>query len=183
VLIVVPVVHEVFVKTAPLMIFSGALSVFPVTLKWLYAASFSYAVAIAIYQVFCPPEVRRFAHIDEYVQAQYEIFARAHPHHRESIILSNLNDYIDRDAKKRIEDLHSKIERGDASQVDALQKELDDYILTLHGDAVQRFLLRDYRAKNSRAGIARWLSYSFYIAGTAILAVLFVIRSYYVLIH
>ncbi len=57
VLLLVPIVHELYARAVPIMRWFGAPGEFPVTLQWLYAASLIYAAAILLYQIFCPSEV------------------------------------------------------------------------------------------------------------------------------
>ena len=52
------------------MAWLGAPASFPVTLKWIYVASLFYASAIAIYQLRCPTEIKRFGQPGtEYISA------------------------------------------------------------------------------------------------------------------
>jgi len=63
----------------------------------------------------------------------------------------------------------------------AAQKDLDTLIESLHADAVQRFLVKEYDSKNVESPVAVWVSFVLYILGTAILLVLLMQRSFNVL--
>src|SRR6266478_2798414 len=67
VLLLVPIVHELYLRAVPFMTWFGAPGEFPITLQWLYAASLIYAIAILLYQIFCPTEIKRNSQPEEYI--------------------------------------------------------------------------------------------------------------------
>ena len=112
VLFVVPILHELHERAVPAMAWLGAPASFPVTLKWIYVASLFYASAIAIYQLRCPTEIKRFGQPDEYISAEYDIFLRAHPHHRLAIVLARLDPKIDEAVLTKLHALMKKAEQS-----------------------------------------------------------------------
>lgn len=183
VLFVVPILHELYAKTVPFMKWFGAPGPFPTTLQWAYGASVSFAIATALYQWFCPAEVKRFGkNEDEYLQAQYEIYKRALPNHRLNVVLANLDPHLDGDVYDRIHSLLAQRNSAIGAGRLQVQKELDEIVERLHPDAVQRYLLKDYERLNLSKLPARWLSFGLYLLGTGVLIVLLSWRSYRVLI-
>ena len=179
----VPIVHELYARAVPFMEWFGAPGPFPTTLQWLYGASVSFAIAIALYQWFCPAEIKRFGNNeDEYVDAQYEIYKRALPNHRLNVVLANLDPDLDRDVYGRIKGLLDRRNSAMGESRLQAQKELDDIVERLHPDAVQRYLLKDYERLNLSKPPARWFSLGLYLFGTGVLLVLLGWRSYSVLL-
>lgn len=178
VLLVVPILHELYVRAVPIMAWFGAPGEFPVTLQWLYAASLIYAIAILTYQISCPSEIKRNASPADYVRSEYEIFQRADPQHRINIVLAQLHSEDDRAHRDKIEQLYRLSTTAQtAAERTTTQIELDALLAQLHGHAVQQWLLEDYDNKNLRWPLARWFSFGLYISGCAILGLLLVIRS------
>ena len=178
----VPIVHELYAKGVPFMKLFGAPTSFPMTLRWVYAASFAFAIAIALYQWRCPEIIKRFGrNEDEYLDAEYESYKRALPNHKLNVVLANLDQQLDHEVYAKITSLLEK--RGGAIGNDRTQaqQELDRVIEALHADAVQRYLLRNYERLNESHPASRLSSFVFYLLGTGILVVLFLWRSYGVL--
>ena len=101
--LLVPIIHELYARAVPIMGWLGAPGEFPVTLQWLYAASLIYALAILLYQVFCPSEIKRHAHPEDYTRSQYDIFQRADPQRRINVVLARLHPVDDSQDRSRIE--------------------------------------------------------------------------------
>lgn len=180
VLLVVPILMELHTKAAAASELFNKTVAFPATLHWLYAASLFYAVAIVLYQYFCPTDIKRFANADEYVANSHEIFLRAHPHHRLNIVLAHLNSDVDAEIKSKIDALLHRRDNSVGNERLEVQRELDILVESLHADAVQRYLLKDYEAKNVQFTVALWASFILYVFGTLILVVLLTIRSLHV---
>src|SRR5882672_5977655 len=70
VLFLVPVVHELYVRGVPIMIWFGAPKDFPITLLWAYGASLCFAGAILLYQAFCPPEIKKYPDPGDFCRAE-----------------------------------------------------------------------------------------------------------------
>jgi hypothetical protein len=178
VLLLVPVLHELYARAVPAMEWFGAPGEFPVTLKWLYAASLIYAGAILLYQIFCPAEVKRSQDRQDYIQSQFEIFQRADPQHRIKIVLARLHPVNDAKWREQIESLHRESANAErASERQTAKSQLDDLLAKMHGHAVQAYLVELYERQNVSRPLARWMSLTLYIAGCLILLTLLVIRS------
>lgn len=178
----VPILFELYANAVPVMRYLGAPGPFPVTLRWIYAASILFAIAIFFYQVFAPKEIKRFEYVDEYVKANLDIFQTAHTHQRLSIVLPHLDQSADGDAIGKINEFLTKIEQADGNDKLALERQLDEYLATLHKDAVNRYLIKNYELLNVSYPVARWVSFLAYIAGIAIVLILLILRSLPVLI-
>lgn len=178
VLAFVPILYQLQEKSAYLVSVFGGLAPLPVTFKWLYAASLFYAFAILIYQVFCPKEIKRFGEVTDYVKHEYELFCRANPYHRLNIILPRLDAKIDRVTLDKIDSLQKNIRESQGADRDRAGIELSEYLGSLHGDAVQRYLEQDYDHKNASWPVARWFSFLLYVSGSLILLLLLALRSY-----
>lgn len=183
ILLSVPVLYELYAKSVPFMKWFGAPEPFPTTLRWLYAASFCYAIAIAIYQFFCPAEIKRFGkEDDEYLRTQYDSYLRALPHHRLSVVLANFDTVLDRETYDQIHELLRMGQADIETERVTAQKRLDELVLELHPDAVQRYLLRAYEKQDSSKAVARWSSFALYVLGSIIVLILLIWRSYGVLL-
>ena len=179
----VPILHELYAKAVPFMKWFGAPGPFPETLRWLYAASVCYALAIGVYQVFGPSEIKRFGkNDDEYLRTQYETYMRALPNHQLNVILAHLDANLDRATHDRICELLEMRKSEQEKERLMAQSQLDELVLALRPDAVQRYLLKDYEAKDRSRAIARWASFLLYIAGTVIVLILLIARNYEVLL-
>lgn len=182
VLLFIPILHELYVRAVPFMQWFGAPGEFPATLKWLYAASIIYALAILTYQICCPSDIKRNASPADYVRAEYEVFQRADPQHRMNIVLARLDPVDDKEHREKIEALYRHVLTSETpSERNTSQITLDGLLSQFHGHAVQRWLLEDYDDKNFRWPLARWLALGLYVSGCVILGALLVIRSMEVL--
>jgi hypothetical protein len=162
----VPILHELYAKAVPFMEWFGAPGPFPTTLRWFYGASFSFAIAIALYQWFCPTEIKRFGkNEDEYLETQYEIYKRALPNHRLNVVLANLDPLLDHDVDDQIQRLLEKRDSAIGEPRSSAQGELEGIVEKLHPDAVQRYLLNQYEKLDLSKGLARWSSFTLYLFG------------------
>jgi hypothetical protein len=177
VLFIVPLIVELYSKSTV----ASELFDLPPTLRWLYAASLSYALGIAVYQYFCPKIVKRFANADEYVDSHYEIFMKAHPHRQLNVVLAHLDPIIDVEIQEMITDLIEKRHNTIGNERIEIEKKLDALIESLHPDAVQRYLIKDYDTQNVKSLVALWASFSLYLVGTIILLIFLIQRSFLVL--
>jgi hypothetical protein len=180
VLFLVPVLAELYEHAVPAMKWFGAPGPFPTTLKWLYSASVFFAIGIALYQYFCPKEIKRFGNADEYLKANYEIFLRANPAHRLEILIANLDPNIDQDLYRRIDDL-SVTAQGAGEGGTAARGQLEKLVEEHHGNSIQRFLLNTFDRENVSRRVARWGSFLCYAFGATIVIILLVLRSWHVL--
>jgi hypothetical protein len=182
VLLGVPILHELYERSVPFMKWFGAPGPFPSTLKWLYAASFSYAIAIGLYQWFCPAEIKRFGkNEDEYLKTQHEIYLRALPNHRLNVILAHLDPILDNEVHKELCGLLEARDKASGEERSRYQCQLDEVVKRLHPDAVQRYLLKAYEQSDTSRPLARWTSFVLYLLGTVIVLWLLGVRSYRVI--
>jgi hypothetical protein len=165
VLLVVPILAELHAKAAAASEFFKNSIAFPPTLRWLYAASLFYAIGITIYQYFCPAIIKRFEDSDAYLHNFHDIFLRAHPHHRLNIVLAHLEPDLEAESRTKIETLLERRDTSDEQQQLEVQKELNTLVDSLHADAVQRFLVKEYDCKNVKAWVALWISFALYMRG------------------
>ncbi|MBI3702949.1 MAG: hypothetical protein HY244_03630 [Rhizobiales bacterium] len=167
-------------RAAPIMEWFGAPAPFPSTLRWLYAASLCYALGILLYQLFCPSEIKRFGSPEEFVKDQHELFLRANPQRRLEIVLARLDPVLDADVIKRIEALTgvTTAKTITAERIKQRERELEELILSLHADAVQKYLLTDYDTKDISRFFPRWGSFLLYVAGSLLVLTLLGVRSY-----
>jgi hypothetical protein len=182
VLFFMPLIYELYKQSSPLMAYLGLCPPFPKSLVYAYLASLFYAFGIAFYQFFCPPEIKRFGHIDEYVESQFDFFLRAHPDKRLGIVLANLDHENESDLIDSLATDQNRINNLKGSKRENEQKKFDATLINIHKDAVQRFLLKKYETLNNCRGIARTLSIIFYFAGSVIILILLYQRSLAILL-
>ncbi len=180
VLFLVPILAELHHKAASASETFGKVFVFPATLNWLYAASLLYAIAIALYQYCCPPIIKRFGTAEDYVANDYDLFLRSNPQHRIEIVLAHLDPTVDSDVQSKIEEILKKKDNSMGMDRIVAEQELNSFVGALHSDAVQRFLVKEYRSQNIQTPVASRISFVSYVLGTLILLVLLVRRSLHV---
>ena len=151
---------------------------FPPTFKWMYSASILYALGIALYQWFCPSEIKRFDTEDEYVNAYQDLYERAYPDKKYNILLTQLTDQ-QRDTKERIQLLHNIVEDRSLSEAarTVAKNEYDTLANLVYPGCVQNYLIADFRKKAKSKYGAFLLSALFYISGTSILLYLICCRA------
>lgn len=177
VLILIPILSELYHKAATSsQTFERAVA-FPVTLRWLYAASLLYAVAIAIYQYFYPAIIKKYESREDYLNNAFALFYRAHPQHRLAIVLSHLNPKLDVQSLETITQLMRTIASTIGQDRQNAQEELDRTVETLHPDAIQRYLANDWDLKNRERRLAIGISLILYLLATGILIMLLILRT------
>ncbi|HMV08148.1 MAG TPA: hypothetical protein PK325_01025 [Cyclobacteriaceae bacterium] len=146
---------------------------FPPSFKWMYGASILYAVGIAVYQIFCPSEVKRFDNSDEYVNVYQHLYERAYPDKKYSIILSQLTE-TQNDTRAKIQQLHQALQspQRDGEQRKKMEIEYEFLVNLVYPGCVQNFLIDRFDRKVKSKSIAFYVSTLFYIAGTGILSYL-----------
>jgi hypothetical protein len=178
VLIGVPLLADLFAIAAEINAIPGRPLSLPPTLKWLYFASLAFAAGFTIYQLFCPQEQKRFATPDEYLENAFERYERAHPQHRVNIVLARLDPNVDAGLIERIKQLTKEIGKSEIGDREQKQTELDDYVDSLHSDAVQKYLLLEFEELDKSRPIPRWLVTISFAVGGFVLLILFLTRSY-----
>lgn len=179
----VPILHELYVKSVPFTDWLfGAAGPFPATLRWAYAASVCYALAILLYQSRCPAEIKRCGpNANEHVANQHEILQRAVRSHRLETVVTNLDRELEPEVYAQLLDLMERRRIAGQEGVRA-GEELEALVDKHYEDATQRYLLREYEEKNDSRPLSRFVSFALYLVGTIILLVLLLLRSYDVLV-
>lgn len=151
---------------------------FPSGFKWMYTASISYATGIALYQFFCPKEIKRFDTSDEYVNVYQDLYERAYPDKKYNIVQSNIADSQE-DTMNKIHHLNNVLKNVSlgVEERKIVQMEYDDLLNMIYPGCVQRFLFKDFEIKSKKNKAALWLSAAFYFGGTAILLKLIFCRA------
>jgi hypothetical protein len=180
ILIAVPILAELHHKAATSSDSFASTVAFPAMLRWLYAASLFYALAIAIYQYFCPSIVKTYANMEDYLDKNHEIFFRSHPQHRLNIVLTHLDPEVDSELQAMIQQLIDRRDNSVGTDRAKAEEELEVILNKLHPDAIQRFLTKDWALKNVKFRPALWISFALYVVGTAIVVVLLIKRSFHV---
>lgn len=154
---------------------------FPPAFKWMYGASILYAIGIAIYQIFCPSEVKRFDNSDEYVNTYQHLYERAYPDKKHNIILSQLTD-SQKDTRIKIQQLHQELQSSSKSVEERkrIETEYEFLVNLVYPGCVQNFLIDRFDRKVQSKSIAFYISALFYLAGTGILTYLIFMRAYLV---
>lgn len=155
---------------------------FPITLKFLYVASFFYSIAIAIYQYRCPREIKRFGNVDEYVKSQHPIFSQSNANHSVEIVLAHLDTVTDKEAISQILELLQHVDISKDFEREKAKQALNELVAKFRDDAVQRYLVKSYLDKDSSRPVLRCASLLMYICGTLILIGLLLWRTYSVMV-
>lgn len=146
---------------------------FPLSLKVLYAASLSYALAVAVYQYFCPAIVKVYASSEAYLAACQESYERAYPDRRLEIVLANLTD-SQHQIKNELVTLSGRL----TTEFDAsARRRIDELLHEFYPSCVQRFLLAEYAHAARRCSLAIYTAGVLYILGSACLVYLLVLKS------
>jgi hypothetical protein len=150
---------------------------FPLTLKLIYLSSLCYAIAIAIYQYFCPETVKQYENEQIYVSAQQEILERAHPDRKCEIVLTNLLE-SQQGARVKIIDLQTQLAKVLTPDRDTIISELNKLVDSLYPSCIQRFLIKQYRKELLTRPWARYISGILYLAGTLLLSYSLIEKTY-----
>ena len=155
------------------------ISQIPISIRLIYLASLSYALGIAIYQYFCPNIIKEYDKVQDYIRDNFEILLKSYPDLKYQIVTTNLDDDLQSQSKKKIEELNQKIIDGNTDE--KIKSELKKLIDSFLPSCVQNYLNNDFTSaltKNKRWMIA---SLVFYIVGTAIVFGLLINKSIVVL--
>lgn len=145
----------------------------PHTLVLLYAASLFYALAVAIYQFFCPSIIKAYDKEQDYIRDNMEIHMTAYPDLKLQIIRTNLRE-VQVETLKKIEDL--VLENSHQSK-QALEKEFE----RLLPSSIQHFLSGQFTEATTKYKWLIFFAFFLYIIGTGIVLYLLFRKSYFVL--
>jgi hypothetical protein len=154
---------------------------FPATLKLLYASTICYAIAIALYQYFCPRIIKLYETELDYVNSAYPVYLRAHPDKKVQIVLANLLQ-SQSDIKDQIEALKRELDDSLSGTNDELQQKLDSIVKAKYPSCVQRYLLTEYERATKKHPAVIWTAGLLYSAGTLLLLYLLFQKSLIVFI-
>lgn len=150
---------------------------FPLTLKLIYLSSLFYAVAIAVYQYFCPEIIKQHENEQAHVDAQQGILERAHPDRKREIVLANLLPNQE-EVRNRITELQIQLDDASPNSREAIMSKVEEAVDPLYPSCVQRFLINQYRRELNARPLARYPAGILYLAGTLILVYSLIEKTY-----
>lgn len=162
-------VYEAVASSIPSIAFSMD---FPLKLKFIYSASISYAIAIAIYQYFCDPIVKRYNGSEDYIGDVQDAYERAFPDKKYEIIIANL---VESQTQLKSE-LITFEEEKKAGRIDSKQIErYKSLVQMLYPSCVQRYLASRYdHAVLGKSRKALIFSFLFYIVGSFLILIVLI---------
>lgn len=176
VLVGVPVVAELYATIYSHITSLRVLLEFPLTWKLFYAASLCYAVAILIYQYFCPTIIKQFDDVEAYVTAYQPLYERAYPDRKYEIVLANLSA-VQQESRQTLVGLHDRLSSAKPDELSQYEEKYRDLLGALYPACVQRFLVNGFEnAKNERP-CAMFTAGALYIIASLILAALLIWKS------
>lgn len=176
VLIGVPIIAETYELLYRLDTGSTISLTFPPTLKLLYIASIFYALAIAIYQYFCPTIIKVYETEEDYLEAKQEIYERIYPDLKYNIVLTNL-DGTQEEIKQEIIDTKARYRQTMGDEKRLLKEELEQRLDLVYPGCVSRHLAHEYEKAQNRYRAAIYLSGVLYLLGTGLLVYLLVMKT------
>ena len=178
VLLLVPIVIELINKINDTEILK--INELPNTLKLAYLASLLYALAIAIYQFFCPDIIKNYVKWQDYFRDNFEILNRDYVELKIQVVLANLND----NESELLQEIESLIIQTTNDYKDTEAKEkLKNLVDQAYPRCNQRSLKREFEEATVDNKIAIYLSSLFYIGGTLVMLYLLFSKSYSILIN
>lgn len=177
VMVGVPILAELYATIYSHITSSRVFLEFPLTWKLVYAASLCYAVAILIYQYFCPTIIKQFDDVEAYVTAYQPLYERAHPDRKYEIVLANLLP-VQQESRQTLGDLHERLSTAQSDELSQIEDRYRDLLGTLYPACVQRFLVNGFEnAKKDERPSAMFAAGALYIVGSLILAGLLIWKS------
>jgi len=151
----------------------------PETVKYVYTASLIYAIAIVIYQLGCPPIIKEYQNIQDFIDKNLKQFENKLPDKKLEIVLAHLDKETQKDTRAEIISLY----RIDSSYLTPEQKinqdnQLNEKLKEVYSSCVQSHLTKKYDTENRKYPYLYWLSGVLYILGTGIITYLLIIRTY-----
>jgi hypothetical protein len=128
----------------------------PWTVKAVYAASLLFIVAVVIYHLACPRDVKRYESLEAYIAALREPLERSSPDKKVAIILSNLENNQGA-LRAELADLAA------GAQSQASQRRLAEIVELMYSSCVQRHLVKRWYRDLTASPVLRWLVLSLYL--------------------
>jgi hypothetical protein len=175
IIIVVPLMPDILEMLNKNFAFNFQL---PLTVKSVYFASVIYVIAIAIYEYNCPPIIKEYENLQNYIEKNLEIFKNKTPDLKFNIVLANLTD-AQSDIRTKITNLYLSME-GTEESAEKLQLkiELDKELNEMFPSSVQNYLTTKYNKANIEKKKMRWISGILYLVGTTIIFVLLILKTF-----
>lgn len=175
VLIIVPLVASTFVMLNEKYCYHISL---PDSVKSLYFASILFAIAIAVYQYRCPAIIKEYYNLQDYLDKNLEYFKNKAPDLKLYIVLAHLDQNTQGDTYNEVIQLYSKISDASSETEKTKRKaELDQKLNGIYSSSVQSHLEKKYNGDNSKEPFSFWVSGLLYLAGSAIILTLLIIRT------
>lgn len=151
----------------------------PETVKYVYTASLIYAIAIVIYQFFCPQIIMEYHNIQDFIDKNLKQFENKLPDKKLEIVLAHL----DKETQKSTRDEIISLYRIDTIGFTLEQKinqnnQLNEKLKEVYSSCIQSHLTKKYNNENKKYPILYWFSGALYILGTIIIIYLLIIRTY-----
>jgi hypothetical protein len=170
VVIIVPLLANTFEMINEKLGYKLAL---PSTVKSLYLASLTYAIAIAIYQYRCPSIIKEYKNAQDYIDKNLKQFENKAPDLKFYIVLAHLDRTTQEPTYNEIIELYSKISKTlDEETKTKLKVELDNKLNTVYSSSVQSHLTKKYNDENSKEKFSYFTSGFLYLLGTLIVLIL-----------
>lgn len=150
----------------------------PLTVKSLYFASISYAIAIALYQYRCPSIIKEYNNLQEYIDKNLKQFENKAPDLKFYIVLAHLDKATQAQTYNEILGLHTSI----AQQTDKVAKtdlvaSFDKKLNEVYSGTVQAHLTKKYNDENSKDKLSFWTAGILYTVGSVIVLSILIIRT------
>ena len=176
ILVSVPIAAELYAAIYSHVMSLAIVLEFPLTWKLIYAASLCYAIAITIYQYFCPDIIKQFDDVEAYVTAYQPLFERAYPDRKYEIVLANLSE-IQQDTRTELVRLHDKLSSAKPEQRSRCDQEFRALLDALYPACVQHFLVKAFENAKIDRELAMFTAGSLYVVGSLILGGLLLWKS------
>lgn len=176
VLLIVPIIANTFhtLNTK----FSYIL-ILPDTVKWLYTASLIYAIAIAIYQYKCPAVVKEYQNIQDFIDKNLKLTENKFPDLKLNIVLANLNLETQKETYDEIVFLLEKVNGTlDQTEKSKTTSDLNSLLDKIYSSSIQNHLSTMYNNELKKGKFYIWLSGLLFIAGTVIIVLLLILKTF-----
>ena len=170
--------YEVVLRTLLKIPFDITLT-FPFTFKLLYLASLCYAIAIALYQYFCPTIIKNFETELTYVDAAQHIHEHSYPDRKYQIALGHLKESQE-GIKNNLIVLRQELDNlfrdpaAKAQDRKEIQDNLNSLVDSVYPSCLRTFLIKEFDRARLKYPLALYSSGFFYSAGTLLLIFLLV---------